>query len=168
MGVSSRESPPLASPAAWGSFCLLLAPGSSLPTPTAHLEVSPTSLPPSLPRKKLPLHHLVHRRHLPPCDLGDCLRLLETLQKVWVTLQGPPTLSIRILPPTPAPSSVLSLVSLSLFKNYLFLAVLGLHCCTWAFPSCSESGDTLQFQWVGFSLWWLLFVVASLLAERGL
>lgn len=43
----------------------------------------------SLPRKKLPLHNLVHRRHLPPCDLGDSLCLLETVQKVWVTLQVP-------------------------------------------------------------------------------
>ena len=37
-------------------------------------------------------------------------------------------------------------LSLSLFiKLYLFLAVLGLHCCAQAFSSCSE--------------WWLLFVV---------
>ena len=45
---------------------------------------------------------------------------------------------------------------------YLFLAVLGLCCCTWAFSSCGE--------------WGLLFVavhglhvaVASLVAEHGL
>ena len=144
--LSSGESPPLASPAAWGSFSLPSTLGSSLPgTPTAHPETSPTSLPPSLSRKKLPLHHLVYRRHLPPCDLGDCLRLLETLQKVWVTLQVP--LPGYLNPSAHSSPEFRSLLSLSLsFKMiylYLFLAVLGLHCCTWAFPSCSEWGDTL-------------------------
>ena len=46
--------------------------------------------------------------------------------------------------------------------TYLFLAVLGLRCCVWAFSSCGE--------------WGLLFVVvnrlliagASLVAEHGL
>ena len=45
---------------------------------------------------------------------------------------------------------------------YLFLAVLGLHCCTWAFSSCSERG--LLFVAVRR----LLIVVASLAAENGL
>ena len=36
----------------------------------------------------------------------------------------------------------------------LFMAVLGLHCCTWAFSSCSKQG--------------LLIVVASLVSEHGL
>lgn len=43
---------------------------------------SSTSLLFPFTRKKLPLHHPVYRRHLPPCDLGDSVCLLETLQKV--------------------------------------------------------------------------------------
>ena len=45
---------------------------------------------------------------------------------------------------------------------YLFLAVLGLRCCTWAFSSCGEWG--LLFAAVHR----LLIVVASLVAEHGL
>ena len=45
---------------------------------------------------------------------------------------------------------------------YLFLAVLGLRCCVWAFSSCSERG--LLF----FVVRGLLIVVASLVAEHGL
>ena len=45
---------------------------------------------------------------------------------------------------------------------YLFLAALGLCCCTWAFSSCSERG--LLFVAVGM----LLIAVASLVVERGL
>ena len=45
---------------------------------------------------------------------------------------------------------------------YLFLAVLGLHCCTWAFCSCGEWG--LLFVVVCG----LLIAVASLVAEHGL
>ena len=37
-----------------------------------------------------------------------------------------------------------------------FMAVLGLHCCAWAFSSCSEQG--LLFVAVGFSLRWLLLL----------
>ena len=44
----------------------------------------------------------------------------------------------------------------------LFLAALGLHCCVWAFSSCSEWG--LLFVVVHG----LLIVVASLVAEHGL
>ena len=40
------------------------------------------------------------------------------------------------------------------FIIYLFLAVLGLCCCTWAFSSCSD--------------WGLLTVVVSLVVEHGL
>ena len=49
-------------------------------------------------------------------------------------------------------------------KNYLFLFldVLGLCCCAWAFPSCGERG--LLFVVVPG----LLVVVASLVAEHGL
>ena len=51
----------------------------------------------------------------------------------------------------------------SLFKvNYLILAVLGLHCCMWAFSSCGQRG--LLFTVVCG----LLPAVASLLAEHGL
>ena len=42
------------------------------------------------------------------------------------------------------------------------MAVLGLHCCTWAFSSCSEQG--LLFVAVRR----LLIAVASLVAEHGL
>ena len=45
---------------------------------------------------------------------------------------------------------------------YLFMAVLGLHCCVWAFSSCSEQG--LLF----FAVCGLLIAVASLVAEHGL
>ena len=48
------------------------------------------------------------------------------------------------------------------FKIYLFLAVLGLRCCVWAFSSCSEQG--LLF----VAVHGLLIVVASLVAEHGL
>ena len=51
------------------------------------------------------------------------------------------------------------------FKNkfiYLFLAVLGLHCCVRAFSSCSERG--LLF----VAVCMLLIAVASLVAEYGL
>ena len=57
----------------------------------------------------------------------------------------------------------------SFFKNksfiyfiYLFLAVLGLRCCTRAFSSCSERG--LLF----IAVRGLLIVVASLVAEHRL
>ena len=45
---------------------------------------------------------------------------------------------------------------------YLFLAVLGLRCCAWAFSSCSERG--LLF----VAVHRLLIAVASLVAEHGL
>ena len=45
---------------------------------------------------------------------------------------------------------------------YLFLAVLGLHCCTWAFSSCGERG--LLFVTVRG----LLIAMASLVVEHGL
>ena len=45
---------------------------------------------------------------------------------------------------------------------YLFLAALGLRCCTWAFSSCGERG--LHF----IAVRGLLMAVASLVAELGL
>ena len=51
------------------------------------------------------------------------------------------------------------------FKNkfiYLFLAVLGLCCCTWAFSSCRERGILFV------AVHELLIAVASLAAEHGL
>ena len=45
---------------------------------------------------------------------------------------------------------------------YLFLSVLGLHCCLWAFFSCDERG--LLFVVVCG----LLILVASLFADHGL
>ena len=56
------------------------------------------------------------------------------------------------------------LTGVSFFFNkciYLFLAALGLHCCTWAFSSCGEQG--LLFVVVRG----LLIAVASLAAEHG-
>ena len=47
-------------------------------------------------------------------------------------------------------------------KNYLFLAALGLHCCTQVFSSCIEWG--LLF----FAACGLLTAVASFVAEHGL
>ena len=60
-------------------------------------------------------------------------------------------------------------LSLSFFFNdiqdlfiyfiYLFLAVLGLHCCTQAFSSCGERGShCTSLQCAGFSLQWLLLL----------
>ena len=48
------------------------------------------------------------------------------------------------------------------FFIYLFLAVLGLCCCVWAFSSCSEQG--LLF----VAVRGLLIAVASHVAEHGL
>ena len=48
------------------------------------------------------------------------------------------------------------------FLYFLFLAVLGLHCCTQAFPSCCERGLLLV------AVRGLLLAVASLVAEHGL
>ena len=62
---------------------------------------------------------------------------------------------------TTAPPGKPSILFLFLFFN-LFLAVLGLRCCTWAFSSCSERG--LLF----IAMRGLLIVVASLAAEHGL
>ena len=45
---------------------------------------------------------------------------------------------------------------------FFFLAVLGLHCCAWAFSSCSEWG--LLF----IAVCSLLILVASLVVEHGL
>ena len=44
----------------------------------------------------------------------------------------------------------------------LFLAVLGLRCCAWAFSGCDERG--LLF----VAVRWLLIAVASLVVEHGL
>ena len=48
------------------------------------------------------------------------------------------------------------------FNFFLFLVVLGLHCCAWAFSSCGERG--LLFIVVRG----LLIAVASLVAEHRL
>ena len=60
--------------------------------------------------------------------------------------------------------------SLGFLKNiYLFLAVLGLRCCVWAFSSCGERG-LLLVAVVGFSLQWLLLLwsTGSVVVARGL
>ena len=56
--------------------------------------------------------------------------------------------------------SALIILLLSLMI-YLFLAVLCVHCCMWAFPSCSEQG-LLCFLVCG-----LLIVVASLVRVQA-
>ena len=48
------------------------------------------------------------------------------------------------------------------FHLFLFLAVLGLRCCAWAFSSCSEQGLLLV------AVHRLLIAVASLVAEHRL
>ena len=53
-------------------------------------------------------------------------------------------------------------VDVLFLKIYLFLAVLGLRCCTWAFFSCSERGLLLV------AVHGLLTVVASLVTEHRL
>ena len=53
-------------------------------------------------------------------------------------------------------------LNLLVFIYYLFLAVLGLCCCTWAFSSCGERGLLFTAARV------LLIVVASLVVEHGL
>ena len=49
-----------------------------------------------------------------------------------------------------------------IYLFYLFLAVLGLCCCVWAFSSCGEGG--LLF----ITVCSLLIAVASLVVEHGL
>ena len=53
-------------------------------------------------------------------------------------------------------------IFLKILFIYLFLAALGLRCCTWAFSSCDEQG--LLF----IAVHRLLITVASLVAEHGL
>ena len=57
---------------------------------------------------------------------------------------------------------MVSIYLVNLFIYFLFLGVLGLHCCAQAFSSCGEQG--LLFVVV----YRLLTVVASLASEHGL
>ena len=78
---------------------------------------------------------------------------------------GKRTLAAEVLGSTPwhEPSRSPPLVpAKSLYFIYLFLAALGLRCCTRAFSSCSERG--LLFVAVRR----LLIAVVSLVAEHGL
>ena len=69
----------------------------------------------------------------------SCVRLLAT---PWTSaLQALPSMGFSRQEywsgvPLPSPSAVLSLTILI----YLCLAVLGLHCCAWAFSSCGKQG----------------------------
>ena len=54
------------------------------------------------------------------------------------------------------------ILTVTFFVFNLFLAALGLRCCTWAFSSCGERG--LLFA----AVHGLLIAVASLVAEHGL
>ena len=58
--------------------------------------------------------------------------------------------------------TVVVFLKMYLFLTYLFLAALGLCCCTWASSRCGEQG--LLF----FVVRGLRIVVASLVAEHGL
>ena len=51
---------------------------------------------------------------------------------------------------------------LSFFKRCMHLIVLGLHCCLWAFSSCSKQGVLF------IVVHRLLIAVASFVAKRGL
>ena len=57
------------------------------------------------------------------------------------------------------------------FKRYLFtclfLVVLDLCCCTWAFSSCGDRG-LLLLQCAGFSLQWLFLLWSKDSRARGL
>ena len=52
------------------------------------------------------------------------------------------------------PAGVFFLLFLNELFMYVFLAALGLRCCTWAFSICSEQGS-LQVRCAGFSEHWL-------------
>ena len=54
------------------------------------------------------------------------------------------------------------LLFLNYFIYFLFLAALGVCCCTWAFSTCAERGLLLV------AVRGLLIAVASLVAEHGL
>ena len=56
---------------------------------------------------------------------------------------------------------ILLFFKIFIYFIYLFLAVLGLHCCTWAFPNCGEQG--LLF----IAVRGLLIAVASLVVKHG-
>ena len=47
---------------------------------------------------------------------------------------------------------------LFIYFIYSFLAVLGLHCCAWVFPSCCGERGYSSLRCTGFSLWWLLLL----------
>ena len=68
----------------------------------------------------------------------------------------------RVQPGLKSRSLLFSACWFSLIFIYLFLAALGLCCCTWAFSSCS--GRRLLF----LAVCGLLIVVSSLVAEHGL
>ena len=74
-----------------------------------------------------------------------------------------PALAGRFLTTAPPGKSLHPLFKklISLFI-YLFLAALGLHCCTWAFSSCGEPGLLLV------AVHGLPIFVASLVAEHRL
>ena len=61
-------------------------------------------------------------------------------------------------------SSVTAFLSFFIFFKfiYLFLAALGLHCCSWAFPVTASEGYSL------FAAHGLFIAVASLVMEHGL
>ena len=89
---------------------------------------------------------------------------IRTCHKIYMPFSPP----LIHLIPWGLPDHIGQVAKLLFLKNkfiyliYLFLAVLGLHCCTRAFSSCRERG--LLF----IAARGLLIAVASLVAEHGL
>ena len=84
----------------------------------------------------------------------------------WGPLSSPGNLvrnaDLRLAPDYASESAFFKQINLFIFIYLLFLAALGLCCCTRAFSSCGERG--LLFVVVRG----LLIAVASLVAEHGL
>ena len=74
--------------------------------------------------------------------------------------QGSPLASFWIAYIFFLPAFIYLFILKNLFIYYLFLAVLGLHCCTPAFSSCGEQG-LLFVAACSFSLLWLLLLQST-------
>ena len=64
------------------------------------------------------------------------------------------------------PDTLLSVKSVLFAVFYLFLAVLGLLCCT-GFPLVVVSGGHSSLSFVGFSLWWVLLLGSTGFSSCG-
>ena len=89
-------------------------------------------------------------------------RQFSVIKKIWIQQSGYLT-HVRYLAGDMATFSTIQAffyIYKFIYLIYLFLAALGLHCCTWAFSSCGECG--LLFVAVCV----LLIAVASLVAKH--